>query len=122
MKNLFYIILLIFITSCKNKEAEKTATTATKIASVEKGEALFNENNCAACHQLNQKVVGPSLQDIAKIYKEKNGDLVSFLKEEAAPIVDPSMYETMKINLTVTKTMSDIELQSLKIYILNQAK
>jgi cytochrome c551/c552 len=35
----------------------------------------------------------PSLQDIAKIYKDKNADMVSFLKGEGEPIVDPSQYK-----------------------------
>jgi cytochrome c len=38
------------------------------------------------------------LQDIAKIYKDKNADMVSFLKGEGEPIVDPSQYEVMKTN------------------------
>jgi cytochrome c len=46
----------------------------------------FNgRGNCVACHQVNQKVIGPSLQDIAKIYKDKNADMVSFLKGEGEP-------------------------------------
>ena len=121
MKNLFYIIILIFITSCKNKE-DKNQSEKPKIASVENGKLLFEENNCVACHQLNQKIVGPSLQDIAKIYKAQNGNLVSFLKEGADPIVDPSMYETMKINLQVTKNMTDNELKSVQLFISSNSK
>lgn len=118
------IIVAVFATfiSCKKQQEIGTQKDSPEVATLEKGEALFNENNCAACHQLNQKVVGPSLQDIARIYKEKSGNIVSFLKEEAAPIVDPSMYETMKINLQITKNMSDVELKSLEIYMLNQIK
>jgi hypothetical protein len=33
------------------------------------------------------KVIGPSVQDIASIYKAKNGN-IAFLVEDAAPIVD----------------------------------
>ena len=62
------------------------------------------------------------MQEIAKIYKEKNGNMVAFLKEEAEPIVDPKMYESMKINLQITKTMTDEELQSLEMYFLSHSK
>jgi cytochrome c len=49
------------------------------------------------------KVIGPSVQDIASIYKAKNGNIIAFLVEDAAPIVDPSQYEVMKTNFVITK-------------------
>lgn len=109
------------VLSCQ-KEGKKEKDREAAVASIEKGEALFTENNCAACHQIDQKVIGPGLQETAKIYKAKNGSIVSFLKEEAEPIVNQELYETMKINLQVTKTMSDLELQSIEMYILSHAK
>lgn len=122
MKYIYIILVTVLLVSCGNKKDKENFNpqkNPSEVASLEKGQALFAENNCAACHQAAQKVVGPSLQDIAKIYKEKNANIVSFLKEEADPIVDPSMYETMKINLQITKNMSEVELKSLEIYILN---
>ena len=121
MKIIVLFLLSSLVISCK-KETPKSENSVPEIASIEKGQTLFEENNCAACHQINQKVVGPSVQDMAKIYKEKNGNLVSFLKAEADPIVNPELYETMKINLEITKVMSDKELKSLELYILSQSK
>ena len=122
MKHIIYsLILSFFIISCDKKETSKTEETLTA-PTPEKGEALFTANNCIACHKVDQKIIGPSLQETAKIYKEKNGDMIAFLKEEAEPIVNPALYETMKINLQITKTMSDEELQSLEMYILSHAK
>lgn len=120
MKYSFFIIMLLLF-SCKNETAQ-SENEVPEIASLQKGETLFQENNCVACHQVNQKIVGPSLQDMAKIYKQKNGDFVAFLKQEAQPIVDPSQYETMKINLQVTKNMTDAELQSLELYLSSHSK
>jgi cytochrome c len=37
------------------------------------GEALFKKNNCAACHAVAKKTVGPSLVDIAAKYKADKG-------------------------------------------------
>jgi cytochrome c len=54
------------------------------------------------------KVIGPSVQDIASIYKNV---------EDAAPIVDPSQYEVMKTNFVITKAMSEEELKGLEAYI-----
>lgn len=121
MKKLIVIALFATLFSCQ-KEEKKQADVAAEVATVERGEALFIENNCTACHQPDQKVVGPSLQETAKIYKEQKGNMVAFLKEEAPPIVDESMYESMKINLQLTKMMTDEELQSLEMYILSHSK
>ncbi len=122
MKHIIYsLILSFFIISCDKKETSKTEETLSE-PTPEKGEALFTENNCIACHKVDQKIIGPSLQETAKIYKEKKGDMVAFLKEEAEPIVNPALYETMKINLQLTKMMSETELESLEMYILSHSK
>ena len=121
MKNIFYFLIAFSIISCDKKET-KTDSSVAEVATIQKGEALFTENNCASCHQAAEKVIGPSLQQTAKIYKEQKGNMVAFLKEEAPPIVDETLYETMKINLQLTKMMSDEELQSLEMYILSHAK
>lgn len=87
---------------------------------IDEGKALFEgEGACLACHKPNEKVIGPSLAEISKIYKEQNASIVSFLKEEGKPIVDPSQYEVMKTNFPVTKAMSDEKLNALEAYILS---
>jgi len=89
----------------------------------EKGKEIFEgKGACATCHKLDSKVIGPSILDIAKIYKEKNANMVLFLKGEAEPIVDPSQYEVMKANIALTKTFSEEELQSLQQYMYSQLK
>ncbi len=114
------MFLLLF--SCNKQETKQSESEIPEIATVEKGLVLFQENNCAACHQPDQKVIGPSMQEIATIYKKENGSIVSFLKEEADAIVDPKMYESMKINLQITKNMTDEELESLELYFLSHSK
>jgi cytochrome c len=126
-------LLLVFITlfSCKDKE-EKTdssvseqakQTSADETATKISGQELFEgEGNCIACHKPDQKIIGPSLQEIAKIYKEKNGDIVLFLKEQSDPIVDPGQYDIMKTNFAITKSMSDEELKALEDYIYSFSK
>jgi cytochrome c len=75
------------------------------------------KGTCATCHKLDTKLIGPSVQSIAKIYKDKNADIVTFLKGEGEPIVDPAQYEIMKANFVMTKAMSDEELKGLEAYI-----
>lgn len=123
MKRISILFLLsVVLICCKSKE-EKTETSVDESAVKVSGKELFEgEGNCIACHKPDQKIIGPSLEEIAKIYKEKNGNIVLFLKEEAEPIIDPSQYEIMKTNFAITKTMSDEQLKALEDYIYSFAK
>jgi cytochrome c len=128
MKKALFLLAVLTIVSCKKGETKKEPIYPISIEEVtqtpvELGKEIFNgRGNCVACHQVNQKVIGPSLQDIAKIYKDKNADMVSFLKGEGEPIVDPSQYEVMKTNFVVTKAMSDEELQAIEAYVYSNLK
>ncbi|RDI56558.1 c-type cytochrome [Flavobacterium glaciei] len=133
MKKIVVVGLVFLALSCKGKEEEsfgkQEETTVSEGMVAEKqspeklGEAIFKgKGNCVACHQVDKKVIGPSLQDIAKIYKDKNADIVTFLKGEGEPIVDPSQYEVMKTNFAVTKAMSDDELKALEAYVYSNLK
>lgn len=137
MKKVLFVLsissLLFF--SCgddKKKEVKKEAeTTAEEVKSdvapvaddqLALGEKLFSEKTCVACHQLDTKVIGPSMKDIATIYKEKSGDLVQFLKgaNEAIVDTDPGQVAIMKANLDgFVKDLNEDELQALAAYMRN---
>jgi len=129
MKKFFIILLTLSLFSCKNEEkkeslypeagiAETEGTVAKLSPEAEAGREIFDgKGNCFSCHRPDQKVVGPSIQEIAKIYKAKNGDIVKFLKGNGEPIVDPSQYEVMKTNFYLTKTFTDKELKGIEEYI-----
>ena len=133
MKNLFIILLSLSLFSCKNEDKKEslypefgtdtTEGTAVKLSpEAQMGQEIFDgKGNCYSCHKPDQKVVGPSIQEIAKIYKAKNGDIVKFLKGDGEPIVDPSQYEVMKTNFYLTKTFSDKELEGIEAYMLSIA-
>ena len=122
MKKLSLIIILFCLFSCKSKEDKSENSldeTATKIS----GQELFEgEGNCIACHKSDQKIIGPSLQEIAKIYKDNKASIVLFLQEKSEPIIDPSQYEIMKTNFAITKSMSEEELKALEDYIFSFSK
>lgn len=114
--------------SCKPEEKKESfytapADTAEGVAaalspSAKIGQEIFDgKGNCFACHKPDQKIIGPSIAEIARIYKEKNGNIVEFLKGKGEPIVDPSQYEVMKTNFSITKNLSDEELKGLEDYI-----
>ncbi|MBP4138970.1 c-type cytochrome [Flavobacterium geliluteum] len=130
MKKILFLSAVLTFASCKKEE--KTTIDNSQIATEEAapaatpeelGKSIFEgKGNCVSCHQVDQKVIGPSIQEIAKTYKSKNADIVTFLKGNADPIVDPSQYDVMKTNLAVTKEMSDEELLAIQTYIYSHLK
>ena len=134
-----FAITALVLTSCGDSkketstEVKKAETVETKVeapkvvetkaadtdASFALGEKLFADKTCNACHQLDAKVIGPSIKDIAKVYVDKKGDLVKFLKGTDAAIVDtdPGQVAIMKANLDgFVKELSEDELQALAHY------
>ena len=86
------------------------------------GNRLFSEKTCITCHEVNKEKIGPSVKEIMKIYKEKNGDIVAFLKGNAKPIVDTtsSQVAIMQANIDgFLKGISDEELKTIATYMLH---
>lgn len=112
----------VMLISCKKEETKDEPLYPSSVIAVaqtpeEHGKEIFQgKGNCVACHQADKKVIGPSIREIAEVYKKENGNFVAFLKGEADPIVDPTQYEVMKTNFVVTKAMSDEELKALEAY------
>jgi len=125
-KKLLFLLAIVLFFSCKSEEKKENLypeSKAEKQTPEQLGQELFEgKGNCIACHQKDQKIIGPSLQEIAKIYKDKNGNMVSFLKGNKEPIVDPSQFEVMKTNFSITKNMSEAELKALESYIFSHLK
>lgn len=91
---------------------EVTAADKLKI-----GEDIFNgKGMCNTCHLADKKVIGPSIQEIMKVYSKDGADIISFLKGNEEPIVDPSQFIIMQANIAITKKMTDLELESLVLY------
>ncbi|WP_306351379.1 c-type cytochrome [Flavobacterium sp. '19STA2R22 D10 B1'] len=143
MKSFFKIsplFLLFLFSNCKKETPEKeslypetvteqseqpTTSTPTDAAFplANKGKEIFEgKGNCVACHLTDKTVIGPSIVEIAKIYKDKKGNIPAFLKGDGEPIVKPEQYEIMKTNFAITKMMSDEELQALSDYMYSQLK
>ncbi len=59
--------------------AAKPAATPTATAgNFEKGKGLIAKSDCLACHKIDQKLVGPAYQDVAKKY-EANAKNINYL-------------------------------------------
>jgi cytochrome c len=48
--------------------------------------------------------------------------MVTFLKGEGEPIVDPTQYAVMKDNFAITKNFSEEELKALEAYVYSHLK
>lgn len=113
--------------SCGEKKETNTmenpinqAETSVNQTPKELGRELFEgKGMCASCHKADIKVVGPSIQEIAKIYREKGASIAAFINEDGKPLVDPSQYEIMKTNFAITKAMSTEERKALEIYMMS---
>ena len=131
LKSIVVFALAISVTNCGDKketdkygnEVEKNAETTTETSVdplLAKGQELFEgKGTCTACHKPDAKVVGPSIKEIAKTYKEKGASIAAFINEEGEPIVDPSQYETMKTNFAITKAMTAEERKALEVYMMS---
>lgn len=133
MKKVLFLSAVLAFTACKKEATENPEDNKTESysegesAEVKSPEALGKDifegkGNCISCHQVDQKVIGPSIQEIAKTYKDKKGDIVTFLKGNADPIVDPSQFAVMQTNIPITKAMSDEELKAIETYIYSNLK
>ncbi|MCP4978653.1 MAG: c-type cytochrome [Maribacter sp.] len=86
------------------------------------GNRLFSEKTCITCHAVDQQKDGPSVIEIMTVYKEKNGDIVAFLKGKTHPIVDTtaSQVAIMQANIDgFLKDISDVELNAIATYMLH---
>lgn len=120
-------LVLVAFVSCKKETEEQFGKTNPEITEVvnpnDLGEKIFNgKGMCYSCHKTDQKVIGPSLKEIAKIYKEKDASITDFLTEKSKPIVDPAQYSVMKTNFAITKNLPEEELKALETYILSFSK
>lgn len=135
MKKILFLTAVLALASCKKDQEPFGKATETNTESYSEGESaeaktpealgqsIFEgKGNCVSCHQVDQKIIGPSIQEIGKIYKDKKGDIVTFLKGNADPIVDPSQFSVMKTNFPITQAMSDEELKAIEAYIYSNTK
>jgi cytochrome c len=118
MKKIVLFSLLVLLFSCKKENKKEQLYPEIAQNPIELGQEIFEgKGNCSACHLVDQKVIGPSVQDMSKIYKAKKGNIIDFLIHDAKPIIDPEQYEVMKTNFVITKAMSNEELKAIEAYI-----
>lgn len=125
---LLFILVLAVTTGCVGKKDDQNFDEKAKISSAtyplaEKGKEIFEgKGTCSNCHKLDVKLVGPSIKEMAKIYKKNKISIATFLTGTEEPVIDPAQYEVMKINFEITKNFTDEERQAVEQYIFSQGK
>ena len=130
MRYFSIFIGVLLICSCVNdnqtNEAVITAVPQrgelSKDSQIFLGNRLFSEKTCITCHDVDRVKTGPSVKEIMAVYREKNGDIVSFLKGNAKPLVDTtsSQVNIMQENINgFLKEISDEELNSIAVYMMH---
>jgi len=107
------------LTSCGSGE-EKTEVT-TEAAPVKDGAEFYKTSGCVVCHQVDTKLVGPAIVDIAAAYAD-DATLTTFLKGESAAIVTPEQAAIMAPQVEITKKMTPEDLQVIVSYIMSHKK
>lgn len=133
MKKILFVFTIFSLTviSCgeaKKEEVKKEIEAPVEAAKeapvagddlIALGEKLFTEKTCVSCHQLDAKIVGPSIKDIVKVYDQYDASIVEFLKGDKEAIVetDPGQVAIMKANLDgFVKDLKEEELQAIAAY------
>ncbi len=130
MKKILFVfaVFSLLIISCgetkkedvkKEVESTKEEPKAAGEDLLAMGEKLFTDKTCVSCHQLDAKIVGPSIKDIVKVYDQDDASLVDFLKgtQEAIVETDPGQVAIMKANLDgFVKDLNATELEAIAAY------
>ncbi|MCX8524389.1 c-type cytochrome [Chryseobacterium formosus] len=83
MKKLFLTgVLGLLIISCSKKEnSEATSTDSTDISTPVNtnisGKDLIEASDCMACHNIDERLIGPSYKEIAAKYSEKDLEILA---------------------------------------------
>ncbi len=134
MRFIYFVFPILFsLAGCNSEtetsnQVEERSIERTELSMDSKiflGNRLFSEKTCITCHLVDRKKVGPSVVDIMRIYTEKNGDIVSFLRGQAEPIVDtiPEEVAIMQDNINgFLKEITDEELDAIATYMMHVTK
>ncbi len=71
---LFLTLITLFLVACGSTESKQIATSTASIPTTKKpplegGELLIAKSDCVGCHQPQERLIGPSYQEIATKYK-----------------------------------------------------
>lgn len=80
MLRILFVFFFLVLISCHKKEVVMNNDTSKNLMGLndqEQGKFLMENSDCLACHLNNQTAIGPSFQDIANKYNEKDVDYLA---------------------------------------------
>ncbi len=83
------------------------------VAENKKGQEIFETKGCAICHKSDIDTIGPSLKTIATYYLGKEGSLLTYLKGQGTPIIDPARAAVMNPQLIKIRSLFEEEMNAL---------
>ncbi len=79
-----FLFMALMVTACSKKEEQSGTVSSTEAPVTAKssesephGKVLMEGSDCMSCHQMNQKFIGPSYQDIAEKYSDKDLEILA---------------------------------------------
>ncbi|KQR94941.1 cytochrome C [Chryseobacterium sp. Leaf180] len=109
-----------FVFSCEKKDSgsstiyndQKTAENAKKLS----GEELIAGSDCMSCHQLDERMIGPSYHEIAARYTGKDAEML------ASKIIEGGKGNWGDVPMQAHPQISKEEAKFMVQYILSQKK
>jgi cytochrome c len=118
MKYLFIIVFFITI-SCGEKKQDQTETTteienqSSEASQLKKGADLIASNDCLACHNNDDKIVGPSYKEVAAKYSTTDEAML------AQTIIEGGSGKWGDVPMTAHPTLSEEDATDMVRYILS---
>ncbi|MCJ8153837.1 c-type cytochrome [Chryseobacterium sp. SSA4.19] len=124
MKKLFLTgctALLFLSCSQKGNPAEGTSSSETSVGSGPvktniSGEQIIESLDCSGCHSVSEKMVGPSYQQIAGKYSDKDSEML------ASKIIEGGSGVWGSVPMSAHPQVSREEAKKMVAYILSQKK
>ena len=83
------------------------------------GKTIFEAKGCVMCHKPDVDTIGPSLKTIGGSYMGKISGLITYLKGQGAPVVDPARATVMNPQLVKIRTLSEEDMRALAEHLLS---
>jgi len=88
-------------------------------AEINDGKTIFDAKGCGLCHKPHADTIGPSLRAIWTAYLGKEMSLLSYLKGQGEPIVDPARAAVMNPQLVKIRSLTDEDIKKLAEYVVS---
>ncbi len=107
--------------SCSKKETTEPQSTdsddvATPVVSQASGQTMIETSDCLSCHNISERMIGPSYQEIAAKYSEKDIEIL------ASKIIDGGSGNWGSVPMQPHPQFSKEDAKKMVEYILKQKK